>query len=70
MTLPTDILIPPNGISREIGLLVAGLEEVRAQTVEMIADLTMDELSTRPFPKAHQIGCLAMHLANNEYWGG
>lgn len=68
VTLPTDMLIPPAGLSREIGLLVAGLEEVRAQTVELLSDLSNAELCARPFDGAHQIGSLALHLAKNEYW--
>ena len=68
MDLPVDVLIPPKGLSREIGLLVAGLEDVRAQTIELIADLSVEELSARPFEQAPQIGALLLHLAKNEYW--
>lgn len=68
MQIPKDILEPIDGLSREIGLLVAGLEEVRAQTVTFIADLSKDELAYRVLPGFHQIGALALHLAETEFW--
>ncbi len=68
MTLPRDVLEPVAGLSREIGLLVAGLQEVRSQTVKCIEDLTPDELSRRVLPSFHQIGGLVLHLAETEFW--
>ena len=68
MEIVRDELLPVPGLSREIGLMVAGLEEVQAQTVKFIADLTPDELSARFLPGFHQIGALALHLGECEFW--
>lgn len=68
MQIPKDVLEPVPGLSREIGLLVAGLEEIRAQTVKLIEDLTNEELSRRYLPSFHQIGALALHLGECEFW--
>jgi uncharacterized damage-inducible protein DinB len=68
MTIPRDVIEPVAGLSREIGFLVAGLQEVRAQTVASIADVTPEELSRRVTPSFHQIGGLVLHLAETEFW--
>jgi uncharacterized damage-inducible protein DinB len=68
MTIPVDAIAPVDGLSREIGLMVAALEEVRAQTVALIADMSRDQLAKRFVPGAHQIGALALHIGENEFW--
>ncbi|MBC7901496.1 MAG: DUF664 domain-containing protein [Saprospiraceae bacterium] len=68
MEIPRDVLEPVQGLSREAGLLLAGLEEVRTQTIELIEDLSEEELATTLLPNFHQIGSLALHLAENEFW--
>ena len=68
MKIPTDVLIPRDELSREIGLLVAGFEDVRKQTVSLLMDLSAEELSQRAAPSLNQIGSLAIHLAKNEFW--
>lgn len=68
MTIPRDVLEPVEGLSREIGFLVAGLQEVRAQTVAVLADLKPGELSRRLTPNFHQVGGLVLHLAETEFW--
>jgi uncharacterized damage-inducible protein DinB len=62
------ILEPVAGLSTGIGYYYASLEEVRAQTIKLIEDLTEDELAARYTPSFHQIGALALHLAECEYW--
>jgi uncharacterized damage-inducible protein DinB len=68
MSTNKDVLEPVAGLSREIGLMVAGLEEVRAQTIANIADLSEEELAARFVSGAHQIGGLVLHLAECEFW--
>jgi uncharacterized damage-inducible protein DinB len=68
MNITKHILEPTGGVDREIGFYLAGLEEVRAQTIAIISDLTQDELSKRAVAGAHQIGGLALHLGECEYW--
>lgn len=68
MSTDEDVLEPVAGLSREIGLMIASFEEVRAQTIGHIADLSQDELAFRVFPTAHQIGGLVLHLAECEFW--
>lgn len=62
------ILQPVGGVSREIGFYLAGLEASRAQTISIIKDLTPGELAQRFTPAFHQIGGLALHLGECEYW--
>jgi Uncharacterized protein conserved in bacteria len=68
MEIKRDILEPISGVTREIGFYLAGLEEVRAQTVAILEDLTKDELAKRFLPGFHQLGGLALHLGECEYW--
>ena len=68
MAYHRDILEPAAGVTREIGFYLAGLEEVRAQTISIITDMTSDELAERFTPAFHQIGGLALHLGECEYW--
>lgn len=66
--LPVDVIEPVASLSRGIGLLVASLEDVRRQTIELIADMSADELARRFVPDSHQAGALALHLGENEFW--
>lgn len=68
MQIVRDELTPVLGLSREIGLMVAGFEEVRAQVVKLISDLTPAELAARFHPSFHQIGNLVLHLGECEFW--
>lgn len=68
MEVIKDELIPPAGFSREIGHYLAGLEDVRAQTRRIVADLTPAELYARLTPGAHQIGGLLLHIGETEWW--
>ena len=68
MVNPSNVLEPVAGVSREIGFCLAGLEEVRAQTVALLEDMSAYELSARVIPGSHQIGGLALHLGECEFW--
>ena len=68
MNAQLKVLEPVAGLSREVGLMVAGLEIVRAQTNDLLSDLTAHELAVRFAPNANQIGGLALHLAECEFW--
>jgi len=63
-----QILEPAEGLSREIGLLVAGLEHSRSKTYEVLSDLSPAEIARKILPTAHSIGAMAMHLGEVEYW--
>lgn len=63
-----DELISPAGFAIDIGHYFAGMEDVRAQTRRIVADLTPDELSARFVPGAHQIGGLLLHIGESEWW--
>ena len=68
MSFQKSILEPVAGVTREIGFYLAGLGEVRAQTISIVRDMTTDELARRFTPAFHQIGGLALHLGECEYW--
>jgi len=68
MEVYKDVLEGPAGFSRELGCYIAGMEEVRAQLLKIIADLSDEELYARLVPGAHQIGGLLLHLGENDWW--
>lgn len=68
MEIYRDVLEPVGGVSPEIGFYLAGMEEVRAQLRESVADLSAEELSARMLPGAHQIGGLLLHIGETEWW--
>jgi uncharacterized damage-inducible protein DinB len=61
-------LEPAEGLSREIGLLVAALEQARSKTYEVLSGLSPTEIARKILPNAHSIGTIAMHLGEVEYW--
>lgn len=68
MEIYRDVLEPVGGVSPGIGFYLAGMEEVRAQLREIVADISADELSARMLPGAHQIGGLLLHIGETEWW--
>lgn len=68
MKVYRDVLEPVDGVSPGIGFYLAGMEEVRAQLREIVADLSAEELPTRILPGAHQIGGLILHIGETEWW--
>lgn len=68
MEITRDELEPVGGVTPEIGYYLAGMEEVRAQLREIVADLSAKELSARMMPGSHQIGGLLLHIGETEWW--
>jgi uncharacterized damage-inducible protein DinB len=68
MAAAKKVLEPQPTFSRELGFCISALEEVRAQTVTLLEDMTPNELCARVMPGAHQVGGLALHLAECEFW--
>lgn len=61
-------LEPHPGVSREIGLYLSGLEEVRAQVRDAIIDLDKEKIGRPAFLGAHPIGALVLHIGEAEWW--
>jgi len=61
-------LPPAEGLSREIGFLLAGMDEVRGQLRRAIESMSDVEISHPAFPGAHSIGALALHIGEAEWW--
>jgi uncharacterized damage-inducible protein DinB len=68
MEIYRDVLEPVGGVSPGIGFYLAGMEEVRAQLREIVADISVEELSARILPEAHQMGGLLLHIGETEWW--
>ena len=66
MEIEKRILEPVSGFSREIGFYLSGWEKIRAELREVVSDLTVEELSKRVLPGAHQIGNLILHIGEAE----
>lgn len=66
MATEKRILEPTASFSREIGFYLSGWEKIRAELREIVSDLTVEELSKRILPNAHQIGNLILHLGEAE----
>lgn len=60
------ILTPADGFSGELAHYVGNLLEARSRLRKTVGDLTLEELSARAFPGAHQIGNLILHLGEAE----
>jgi uncharacterized damage-inducible protein DinB len=59
---------PIPGFSRDIGYYLASFQFGRAQTKELLLDLTNEEIARRFLPELHSIGAIALHLGECEYW--
>ena len=68
MKIRRDVLEPVDGFSRDLGLCIARLEEVRTQTLELLQDMTQEELAKKISPEFPQIGGLALHLGECQFW--
>lgn len=53
---------------REIGFYLSAWEKARAELRELVLDLSVEELSRRILPNAHQIGNLILHIGEAETW--
>lgn len=61
-------LQPIKGFSREIGLYLAGLEEVREQLRDSVAHLSVSDNARIAIPETHSIGALVLHIGEAEWW--
>src|SRR5882757_3238844 len=69
MEIKREKLQPLPGFSLEIGYYLAAWEKARAQTRQLVEDLTPEELARRVLPGLHSIGALALHIGEAEfYW--
>ncbi len=69
MEIKKDLLEPAAGYSRELGYYLGAWEKARAQTRELLEDLTPAEIARRVLPGMHSIGAIALHLGEAEfYW--
>lgn len=62
------IIRPIAGFSREVGFCLAGMEEVREQLREAVAEISTEDMGRRAFPEAHSIGGLVLHIGEAEWW--
>lgn len=68
MEIYRDVLEPVEGVSPGIGFYLAGMEEVRAQLRQIVSDISVEELSARILPGAHQVGGMLLHIGETEWW--
>jgi uncharacterized damage-inducible protein DinB len=62
-------LFPERGLTPEVGLWLAALEEVRLGTLILLHGLEIDQLSWIPGPGTNSIGTLLTHIAESEaFW--
>lgn len=59
-------LKPVSGFSGELAVYLGSFEEFRKRLRKTVSDLTIEELTIRAFPNAHQIGNLILHLGEAE----
>ena len=61
-------LVPHPGLSREMGLLLSGMEEVREQVRQAVRSLSNEQIGRPLFLGAHPIGALVLHIGEAEWW--
>jgi uncharacterized damage-inducible protein DinB len=62
-------LEPAAGVTPEIGFYLAGMEEVREQLRDTVADIHVDFICKPAVPGAHSIAALVLHIGEAEwYW--
>lgn len=67
--MPSRVLTTVSGVAREIGFYLSGMEEVREQVREAIAELTDEQIQRPAISGAHAIGALVLHIGEAEwYW--
>ena len=57
------LIVPKEGFSPHIGVLVSTLERCREKTVGLVKDLTVDQLDYLYDEEANSIGALLLHMA-------
>lgn len=69
MSSKHDVLIPAAGLATEIGYYLSGMNEVREQLRETIAEMSSEQLGCCAIPGAHSIAALVLHIGEAEwYW--
>lgn len=68
MTEIRRTLTAPDGYSPGVGLYLAGMEEVREQLKEAVAEMTTNHVGCAAVPGAHSIGALVLHIGEAEWW--
>lgn len=66
--MSTHTLTPTEGLTSAIGLLFAGMEEVRGQLDKALQGMTTEDIGKRAVPGAHSIGAIMLHIAEAEWW--
>ena len=61
-------LTPVDGVPKQIGYYLAGMEEVRAQLREAVSKLTNAETHRKLRPDTHSIAQLILHCGEAEWW--
>ncbi|MDQ2855446.1 MAG: DinB family protein [Acidobacteriota bacterium] len=61
-------LAPAEGVSREIGFYLAGMDEVREQLREAVMGISDHDIGRLAVPDAHSIGTLVLHIGEAEWW--
>ena len=57
------------GFSTDIGFYLSGMEEVRKQLREAVAEMSDEQISRPAIPGAHSIAALVLHIGEAEwYW--
>ena len=66
MEVEKRTLEPASGFSGELAFYLGSWEELRSRLRKTVSDLTDEELESRAFPSAHQIGNLILHIGESE----
>lgn len=58
-----------DGFSNDVGFYLSGMEEVRAQLGEAVAEMSSEQIGRLAVPGAHSIAALILHIGEAEwYW--
>lgn len=63
------MLLPAAGMPTEIGYYLSGMDEVRGQLREVVAEMSSEDLGCCGISGAHSIAALVLHIGEGEwYW--
>ncbi len=68
MTSNKQTLTPVEGVSKQIGYYLAGMEEVRDQLRKAVMGLSNEKLHSKLRPDTHTIAQLLLHCGEAEWW--
>jgi uncharacterized damage-inducible protein DinB len=66
--MPRYTLNSATGVSTGIGFYLSGMEEVREQLREAVADMSDEQIGRPAIPGAHSPGALMLHIGEAEWW--